>query len=338
MTVGRGRVLTLVVLCALVAAAPATAQVPPDPVIADGVTVSGVDVAGLTAAEATAAVQEFFARPVGLAVGTEKSFVRASRLGARARIPEAIAAALAAPADTALPLRVVVSRLRAASLGQPQGEGLSPPTRLGSYRARPLGAAHRRRSPRARTRQERVEDAAPFRAPGAPPLGAACRALAPALDHAEEGGPGDRHPPWLPAPHPVPRHEAREDACRHLLPGGRRHAGLPDPGRELRDPHDEAEPVVVTAELATGPRARNRSAGPGNPLGTRWMGVGGGVGIHGTYNSGSIGSAASHGCIRMRISSRSGSSSACGSGRRSTSWPRSTRVDLAAVPWRAARS
>jgi lipoprotein-anchoring transpeptidase ErfK/SrfK len=43
--------------------------------------------------------------------------------------------------------------------------------------------------------------------------------------------------------------------------------------------------------------------GPGNPLGTRWMGLGGGVGIHGTYNSGSIGSAASHGCIRMHISS-----------------------------------
>ena len=44
--------------------------------------------------------------------------------------------------------------------------------------------------------------------------------------------------------------------------------------------------------------------GPGNPLGTRWMGLTApGVGIHGTYNSGSIGSAASHGCIRMHISS-----------------------------------
>jgi lipoprotein-anchoring transpeptidase ErfK/SrfK len=43
--------------------------------------------------------------------------------------------------------------------------------------------------------------------------------------------------------------------------------------------------------------------GPGNPLGTRWMGLGGGVGIHGTYNSGSIGSAASHGCIRMHLRS-----------------------------------
>jgi lipoprotein-anchoring transpeptidase ErfK/SrfK len=44
--------------------------------------------------------------------------------------------------------------------------------------------------------------------------------------------------------------------------------------------------------------------GPGNPLGTRWMGLSiGGVGIHGTYDSGSVGTAASHGCIRMHISS-----------------------------------
>ena len=43
--------------------------------------------------------------------------------------------------------------------------------------------------------------------------------------------------------------------------------------------------------------------GPGNPLGTRWMGISSpSVGIHGTYASGSIGTAASHGCIRMYLS------------------------------------
>jgi L,D-transpeptidase ErfK/SrfK len=42
--------------------------------------------------------------------------------------------------------------------------------------------------------------------------------------------------------------------------------------------------------------------GPGNPLGTRWMGLSApDVGIHGTPLPGSIGHAASHGCIRMRI-------------------------------------
>jgi lipoprotein-anchoring transpeptidase ErfK/SrfK len=42
--------------------------------------------------------------------------------------------------------------------------------------------------------------------------------------------------------------------------------------------------------------------GPGNPLGTRWMGLSSpGVGIHGTPQDGSIGYSVSHGCIRMHI-------------------------------------
>ena len=40
--------------------------------------------------------------------------------------------------------------------------------------------------------------------------------------------------------------------------------------------------------------------GPANPVGTRWMGLSEhGYGIHGTNAPGSIGKAASHGCIRM---------------------------------------
>jgi lipoprotein-anchoring transpeptidase ErfK/SrfK len=42
--------------------------------------------------------------------------------------------------------------------------------------------------------------------------------------------------------------------------------------------------------------------GPGNPLGTRWMGISSpGVGIHGTDDPASIGYSVSHGCIRMQI-------------------------------------
>lgn len=42
--------------------------------------------------------------------------------------------------------------------------------------------------------------------------------------------------------------------------------------------------------------------GPGNPLGTRWMGISSpAVGIHGTPDAASIGYSVSHGCIRMRI-------------------------------------
>jgi len=40
---------------------------------------------------------------------------------------------------------------------------------------------------------------------------------------------------------------------------------------------------------------------PENPLKARWMGIYNGAGIHGTDNTSSLGSAASHGCIRMAI-------------------------------------
>ena len=44
--------------------------------------------------------------------------------------------------------------------------------------------------------------------------------------------------------------------------------------------------------------------GPGNPLGTRWMGISApAVGIHGTPDAASLGYSASHGCIRMAIPS-----------------------------------
>lgn len=42
--------------------------------------------------------------------------------------------------------------------------------------------------------------------------------------------------------------------------------------------------------------------GPSNPLKARWMGIYEGAGIHGTDDTGSLGTAASHGCVRMAVS------------------------------------
>lgn len=41
--------------------------------------------------------------------------------------------------------------------------------------------------------------------------------------------------------------------------------------------------------------------GPSNPIKARWMAIYEGAGIHGTEETGSLGSAASHGCVRMAI-------------------------------------
>jgi len=40
---------------------------------------------------------------------------------------------------------------------------------------------------------------------------------------------------------------------------------------------------------------------PNNPLRARWLGIANGVGIHGTAEDWSIGTRASHGCIRMHV-------------------------------------
>ena len=60
-----------------------------------------------------------------------------------------------------------------------------------------------------------------------------------------------------------------------------------------------------TCRTPTGPAPGRGKVIPGgtpeNPLKARWLGIYDGAGIHGTDAEGSIGTAASHGCIRMRI-------------------------------------
>jgi L,D-transpeptidase ErfK/SrfK len=68
----------------------------------------------------------------------------------------------------------------------------------------------------------------------------------------------------------------------------------PSPAGEFQIVNHIANPTWYGPGKVVGP-------GPGNPVGTRWMGLSAnGYGIHGTNAPGSIGKAASHGCIRMR--------------------------------------
>lgn len=57
----------------------------------------------------------------------------------------------------------------------------------------------------------------------------------------------------------------------------------------------------VLEKIQNRPYYKGHIAGgdPRNPLGKYWLGIGGGLGLHGTNNEGSIGGAVSHGCMRM---------------------------------------
>lgn len=62
--------------------------------------------------------------------------------------------------------------------------------------------------------------------------------------------------------------------------------------------------VVPNSDWAGSLAGQTIPAGdPRNPIRGRWIGVNGSIGIHGTNDAGSIGSRASHGCIRMHVSS-----------------------------------
>jgi hypothetical protein len=63
------------------------------------------------------------------------------------------------------------------------------------------------------------------------------------------------------------------------------------------------DPTWIPPDSPWAKEAKTIPPGPDNPLGTRWIGLDwGGVGIHGTNADWTIGSASSHGCVRMHIS------------------------------------
>lgn len=62
------------------------------------------------------------------------------------------------------------------------------------------------------------------------------------------------------------------------------------------------DPTWIPPDSPWAREARVTPPGPGNPLGTRWIGLDHGlVGIHGTPAEWTIGSRASHGCVRMTV-------------------------------------
>jgi L,D-transpeptidase-like protein/putative peptidoglycan binding protein len=76
----------------------------------------------------------------------------------------------------------------------------------------------------------------------------------------------------------------------------------PTPGGHLRIVWKQRHPWWYPPKSPWAKGLHPIPPGPGNPLGTRWMGLSApGVGIHGTPDSISVGYAVSHGCVRMAV-------------------------------------
>jgi hypothetical protein len=81
-------------------------------------------------------------------------------------------------------------------------------------------------------------------------------------------------------------------------------AGLSTPAGLFSIAEKQVNPAwhVPNAAWAGGLAGQTIPGGaPNNPLKARWLGIADGVGIHGTAEDWSIGSRASHGCIRMHV-------------------------------------
>jgi L,D-transpeptidase catalytic domain len=302
MTVYRAPLLVVALAVALAAAAPASAQTPP--VVASGVTVSTVPVGGLTAEQATAELQAFFGQPLLLGLGATRLSVPVANLGAQARIAVAVQAALAAAPDSALTLDVRITdwRLRLWIKRRAKLFNRAPvSSRVLLVNLRPrLTKARPGRSLVRRHARIRLANVIRNHRRDLVPL--PIKRLRPAVSAGRFG------------PVVVIRRQSKRLILYRSAGAGPMNpvatfgiatgmAAYPTPTGDFRIVTKQRNPwwYPPAADWAKG--AKPVPPGPGNPLGTRWMGLNvGAVGIHGTPDAASIGYSASHGCIRMRIS------------------------------------
>jgi len=294
----RGVFAAALVIGALVVAAPAAASAPP--VVADGVTVHGLVVGGLTRTQAKAVLQDYAQRPFVFRFRHRRWTAPTWKVGSKALVGKALDAALVAPADTEVPLHAIVdiARLRHYVSGLEARLSRAPvDTRVVLKDLHPrLTQAHRgtdviQWKTRMLVRHE-------ITLLGRGPVRVQFKFLEPRVTK-------DNFPPGI---------VIRRGSHRLYLYSGphmsfRASFGVavgqpiyPTPLGKWTIVTKQRNPWWYPPNTAWAAGASPIPPGPGNPLGTRWMGLSAsGVGIHGTPDAASIGYSASHGCIRMRI-------------------------------------
>lgn len=282
-------------------AATTTTTAPPATpgVIPDGITIQGVPVGGMNAADATAAVQAAFDEPLQFAYKKRQWWATPDRLGARPYIAGAVQRALTSAPGSAVDLVVTIKGSKlddyVAYLNRNFARAAKDSTlRLVNYRPR----------------ISEPRDGFDIKEPAM--KAAIVRAL-----KSGERGPLSLEGTVLRAkvtekgfgPVIVIRRESKKlflyrgEKLWRLFSVG---VGMP----EYPTPLGNFEIVVKQKDPWWYPPTDSEWAadakpippGPGNPLGTRWMGLSAPlIGIHGTPDSASIGYSASHGCIRMLV-------------------------------------
>ena len=263
-----------------------------------GVTIGGIHVGGLSPNAAYAVVRAAFTAPLVLQAGGHRALVSPAELGAVAYAKAAVAHARSAPAGAAVPLGVNVSgaavrKLVAGLARRYDREPIEPKLFL-------------------RHLQPYITKGAPGKA--LDQKGAAAAILRALRENRRTGIvlPYEDVPQKLTRARFGPVIVIRRGTNHLYLYRGMKpwrtfvvatgQSVYPTPLGRFEIVVKWKDPWWYPPDSPWAKGAKPIPPGPGNPLGTRWMGLTApGVGIHGTPDAASLGYSASHGCIRMYI-------------------------------------
>jgi L,D-transpeptidase catalytic domain len=303
-----GAALVLVTLAFVAVGAAARVQqgavAPRERVVADGVTAAGVSLGGLTKAQAERRLGRSLERPVVLAFRSETWRFAPETLGASADVEPAVRTALGAEEGTAVRVDIAVGRKRLRGWANRFADTFD-------IRAADARIVLRGLRPRA-TRSEfgrkvyrsilQTTITSELRSNHRSLIDIPAKILRPRVTGRDLG------------PAIVIRRASNElFLYRGPGPKGMRverrfgvatgMASYPTPLGSFTLVDKQRDPWWYPPDSDWAVGAQPVPPGPGNPLGTRWMGLSEPlIGIHGTPDAASIGYSASHGCIRMLVS------------------------------------
>jgi lipoprotein-anchoring transpeptidase ErfK/SrfK len=268
-------------------------------VIAPGVNVLGTRVGGLTAPPAERRIQRAVSRPITIVYRGETMVVTPRQFGAQAGIDRAVRAALAATPRSriGLPVRFsdqavdqyVASLAKRFARKPVSAEVLGANARGPIFREGHLGLAVEQESLRDGIEQQ-------LQAGSRAPLALMMTAVQPA-----------KTPESFTSIVVIDRaaNTLKLFSGRHLVRAFHVATGqsvYPTPSGMFSVVNMQENPWWYPPNSSWAQGLKPVPPGPGNPLGTRWMGISApGVGMHGTPDDASIGYSQSHGCIRMHI-------------------------------------
>jgi lipoprotein-anchoring transpeptidase ErfK/SrfK len=294
------RLLLIIPVAAIAAFAAAPSAEHPAVPIAKGVTIDGVRVGGLTSEPARTRLRAAFELPLRFAFRGEQWTARPSRFGANADVEEALTRAIAARPGQHLELGASGSRKQIRSYVRyldrrfsrkpvdAEVHGVTSTLRPLVTPAKPGLRVDRR------TMEAGISNALRFGL--REPIQLATKAVPPKVTPATIGPviviSRGANRLWL--------YEGTSLVRSFGVATGRAQYPTPSGQFALVDLQRNPWWRPPASDWAKG--LKPVPPGPGNPLGTRWMGTSfPGVGIHGTPDAASIGYSASHGCIRMQI-------------------------------------